>query len=58
MWVCCSVKMVGIVISPNASALAGPSYDPNGMALLLGYREDGETPFLISLKDGVIEEKC
>ena len=36
----------------------GESMNPEGMAVLLNYREDGVTPFFIFFKDGLIEEKC
>lgn len=31
----------------------GESMDPNGMVLLVNYREDGVTPYFIVWKDGV-----
>jgi len=35
----------------------GESMDPDGMIVLLNYREDGTTPFLIFWKHGLKEEK-
>ena len=35
----------------------GESMDPEGLVVLLDYREDGRTPFLIVFKDAVVEEK-
>jgi len=36
----------------------GENMNPEGMAVILGYREDGMTPYLCFFKDGLIEEKC
>ncbi len=35
----------------------GESMDPDGMIVLLNYREDGTTPFVAVWKHGVKEEK-
>ncbi|KAH3899865.1 probable Translationally-controlled tumor protein homolog [Saccharomycodes ludwigii] len=35
----------------------GESMDPEGMLVLLNYREDGTTPFVAIWKHGIIEEK-
>ena len=35
----------------------GDSMDPDGMVLLLNYRDDGITPYLSYFKDGLLEEK-
>jgi hypothetical protein len=35
----------------------GESMDPDGMVLLLNYREDGTTPYLTLWKDGLKEVK-
>ena len=35
----------------------GESMDPEGMVLLLNYREDGVTPYLTIWRDGVKEVK-
>ena len=35
----------------------GESMDPDGMLVLLNYREDGTTPFVAIWKHGVVEEK-
>lgn len=35
----------------------GESMDPDGMLVLLNYREDGTTPFVGIWKHGVIQEK-
>merc|ERR1711939_394962 len=35
----------------------GESMDPDGMVVLLNYREDGTTPYLIYWKHGLKEEK-
>ena len=35
----------------------GESMNPEGMAILLNYREDGVTPYFIFMKDGLLEEK-
>jgi hypothetical protein len=35
----------------------GESMDPDGMVVLLNYREDGTTPYLIFWKDGIKETK-
>jgi hypothetical protein len=35
----------------------GESMDPDGMVILLNYREDGVTPFVTFFKDGVKEVK-
>lgn len=35
----------------------GESMDPDGMLVLLNYREDGTTPFVAIWKHGVSEEK-
>ena len=37
--------------------LVGESMNPDGMVILLNYREDGVTPFLTYFKDGLDEEK-
>ncbi|CAN9497896.1 unnamed protein product [Ophioblennius macclurei] len=36
----------------------GESMNPDGMVGLLNYREDGVTPFMLFLKDGLEIEKC
>jgi hypothetical protein len=36
----------------------GESMDAEGLVVLMDYRDDEVTPFLIVLKDGVFEEKC
>ena len=33
------------------------SMNPEGMVVLMNYREDGITPFFIFFKDGLIETK-
>lgn len=35
----------------------GESMDPDGMVVLLNFREDGTTPYVIVWKAGVLEEK-
>jgi len=35
----------------------GESMDPDGMVVLLNYREDGTTPYLVYFKDGLKIEK-
>lgn len=35
----------------------GESMDPDGMVVLMNYREDGITPYFIVFKDGCKEEK-
>ncbi|CCJ29012.1 unnamed protein product [Pneumocystis jirovecii] len=35
----------------------GESMNPDGMVVLLNYREDGVTPYMIFFKDGLKEEK-
>jgi len=35
----------------------GESMNPEGMAVVLGYRDDGITPFLAAFMDGLIAEK-
>lgn len=35
----------------------GESMDPEGMVVLLNYREDGTTPYLVYFKDGLKIEK-
>ncbi len=35
----------------------GENMNPDGMVVLLNYREDGVTPYLLFFKDGLIEEK-
>lgn len=35
----------------------GESMDPDGMVVLLNYREDGVTPYMTFWKDGLKEEK-
>ncbi|GAA5936950.1 Tma19p [Sporobolomyces koalae] len=35
----------------------GESMDPDGMVVLLNYREDGTTPYLTYFKDGMKEQK-
>ncbi|KAK6432369.1 hypothetical protein LTR95_011458 [Oleoguttula sp. CCFEE 5521] len=37
--------------------LIGESMDPDGMVMLLNYREDGVTPFVTVWKHGLKEEK-
>jgi len=37
--------------------LIGESMDPDGMVILLNYREDGVTPFVTVWKHGLKEEK-
>lgn len=37
--------------------LIGESMDPDGMVVLLNYREDGITPFITVWKHGLKEEK-
>jgi hypothetical protein len=35
----------------------GESMDPDGMVLLMNYREDGVTPYITVWKHGLVEEK-
>lgn len=35
----------------------GESFSPEGMVVLMGYREDGMTPFMVYFKDGLKGEK-
>lgn len=35
----------------------GESMDPEGMVVLLNYREDGVTPYMVFFKDGLKEVK-
>ena len=35
----------------------GERMDPEGMVILMGYREDQTTPFFVFFKDGLEEEK-
>lgn len=35
----------------------GESMNPEGMVVLMNYREDGMTPYFVLFKDGLIEEK-
>ncbi|EEB07684.1 translationally controlled tumor protein [Schizosaccharomyces japonicus yFS275] len=35
----------------------GESMDPDGMVVLLNYREDGVTPYMTFFKDGLLSEK-
>jgi hypothetical protein len=37
--------------------LVGESMDPDGMVILLNYREDGVTPYVIVWKQGLTEMK-
>ena len=37
--------------------LIGESMDPDGMVVLLNYREDGVTPFITVWKHGLVEMK-
>uniref|UniRef100_A0A8C0WKG4 Translationally-controlled tumor protein n=1 Tax=Castor canadensis TaxID=51338 RepID=A0A8C0WKG4_CASCN len=36
----------------------GENMNPDGMVVLLDYREDGVTPYMIFFKDGLEMEKC
>ena len=36
----------------------GKNMNPDGMVALLDYRDDGVTPFMIFLKDGLEMERC
>ncbi|XP_065188076.1 translationally-controlled tumor protein homolog [Sycon ciliatum] len=42
----------------NFQFFNGESMNPDGMAILMNYREDGITPFFVFFKDGLVEEKC
>ncbi|XP_061782060.1 translationally-controlled tumor protein homolog [Nerophis lumbriciformis] len=42
----------------NLAFFTGESMNPDGMVVILDYREDQVTPFLRFFKDGLIEEKC
>ena len=35
----------------------GESMNPEGMVILMNYREDQTTPYFIFFKDGLVEEK-
>ena len=35
----------------------GENMDPDGMVVLMGFREDGLTPYMLFFKDGLEEEK-
>lgn len=53
-------KFVKEVILPNFKDFefyTGESMNPDGMVVLLNYREDGVTPYVIIWKHGVIGEK-
>jgi len=41
----------------NMQVFCGESMDPEGMQVLVDYREDGATPFFTYFEDGLIEEK-
>lgn len=41
----------------NYETYVGESMDPDGMVVLLNYREDGITPYMTFWKDGLKEEK-
>ena len=36
----------------------GESCDPEAMAVIMGYTEDGSTPYIYLFKDGLTEYKC
>lgn len=42
----------------NWQFFTGEKMDPEGMVVLMDYREDGMTPYFVLFKDGLIEEKC
>lgn len=42
----------------NWQFFTGERMDPDGMVVLMDYREDGLTPYFLLFKDGLIEEKC
>ncbi|XP_042350237.1 translationally-controlled tumor protein homolog [Plectropomus leopardus] len=42
----------------NYLFFTGESMNTEGMVVLLDYREDGTTPFMLFFKDGLLEEKC
>lgn len=42
----------------NWQFFTGERMDPDGMVVLMDYREDGMTPYFLLFKDGLIEEKC
>jgi hypothetical protein len=41
----------------NYRFFLGERMDPEGMIVLMGYREDQTTPYFIFFKDGLQEEK-
>jgi hypothetical protein len=41
----------------NLSVFCGESMNPDGMQVLVDYREDGITPFFSFFEDGLVEEK-
>ncbi|KAB0352008.1 hypothetical protein FD754_016865 [Muntiacus muntjak] len=42
----------------NYQFFIGENMNPDGTVALLGYREDGVTPYMIFFKDGLEMEKC
>ncbi|XP_061923457.1 translationally-controlled tumor protein homolog isoform X2 [Entelurus aequoreus] len=42
----------------NLQFFTGESMNPDGMVVILDYREDQVTPFLRFFRDGLVEEKC
>lgn len=42
----------------NYEFYTGESMNPDGMCVLLDYREDGITPYLTFFRDGLKEQKC
>uniref|UniRef100_A0A0D9QYJ9 Translationally-controlled tumor protein n=1 Tax=Chlorocebus sabaeus TaxID=60711 RepID=A0A0D9QYJ9_CHLSB len=42
----------------NYQFFIGENMNPDGMVALLGYHEDGVTPYMIFFKDGLEMEKC
>ncbi|KAJ8350007.1 hypothetical protein SKAU_G00251370 [Synaphobranchus kaupii] len=42
----------------NCQYFRGESMNTDGMVVLLDYRDDGSTPYLIYFKDGLSMEKC
>ncbi|XP_007467032.1 PREDICTED: translationally-controlled tumor protein-like [Lipotes vexillifer] len=42
----------------NSHLLTGENMNPDGMVVLLDYREDGVSPFMIFFKGGLEMEKC
>eukprot|EP00047_Mylnosiga_fluctuans_P001353 m.219889 g.219889 ORF g.219889 m.219889 type:complete len:177 (+) comp10271_c0_seq1:1597-2127(+) len=62
-WKSAIQKYVSSVILPGIKAkqfqfFTGESMNPEGMVVLMNYREDGSTPYFIFFKEGLVEEKC